>query len=224
MHSITVRFQNVFGFFTTVAFVVAALIATSDLLTHRTPSAIINVLDAKVATGRPFYYSTKKEEYGVIRFSLSADFSSLFTWNTKQVFIFVSALWPNASSTKVSNEAIIWDSIITNPSADHLLNVGPATLKKIIASSKGKSIDPRRGRIQYKNQRAKYQLTSPTGKISGLDNVVLKVHYNVQPWVGLLTWTPQIEFWNWKKMDGGESSPFALTNAKDHNTKNSVKS
>jgi hypothetical protein len=94
--------------------------------------------------GRPHYYSPKKEEYAVIKFSLSADLSSLFTWNTKQIFVYVSASWPNATSTELINEAVIWDTIITNPSADHLQNIGPAAMKKLVRSAKGKSIDPSR--------------------------------------------------------------------------------
>jgi signal peptidase complex subunit 3 len=94
--------------------------------------------------GRPHYYSSKKEEYAVIKFSLSADLSSLFTWNTKQIFVYVSASWPNSTSTELTNEAVIWDTIITNPSADHLQNIGPVAMKKLIRSAKGKSIDPSR--------------------------------------------------------------------------------
>lgn len=96
--------------------------------------------------GRPHYYSTKKEEYAHIRFSLNADFSSLFNWNTKQIFVYVSASWPSNSSepATLDNEAVIWDTIITNPSADHLQNIGPAAMKKLVKSSKGKSIDPSR--------------------------------------------------------------------------------
>lgn len=44
----------------------------------------------------------------------------------------------------MNNEAVIWDTIITNPSADHLQNIGPAAMKKLVKSSKGKSIDPSR--------------------------------------------------------------------------------
>ena len=94
--------------------------------------------------GRPHYYSSKKEEYAVIKFSLSADLSSLFTWNTKQIFVYVSASWPNSTSTELTNEAVIWDTIITNPSADHLQNIGPVAMKKLIRSAKGKSVDPSR--------------------------------------------------------------------------------
>jgi signal peptidase complex subunit 3 len=39
---------------------------------------------------------------------------------------------------------------------------------------------------------------------------VLKLHYNVQPWVGVLTWTPQMEFGVWKKVKGGVSKAFQL--------------
>lgn len=43
MHSALVRVQNVFGFFTTVAFTLAALIAATDLIVARTPSAVVTV-------------------------------------------------------------------------------------------------------------------------------------------------------------------------------------
>lgn len=48
MHSTIVRAQNVFGFFTTVAFVVAALIAASDFITPRTPRAEVAVNNVQV--------------------------------------------------------------------------------------------------------------------------------------------------------------------------------
>lgn len=96
--------------------------------------------------GRPHYYSSKKEEHASIRFTLDADLSSLFTWNTKQLFVYVTAEWPDADSPDgvPTNSAVIWDSIITSPSADHLSNLGPATLKKLKKSAEGKSIDPSR--------------------------------------------------------------------------------
>lgn len=94
--------------------------------------------------GRPHYYSSKKEEYAIIKFSLDADLSSLFTWNTKQLFVYVTADWPSSSGQNVTNSAVIWDSIITNPSADHLQNIGPIAMKKLKKSSAGKKIDPSR--------------------------------------------------------------------------------
>ena len=65
-----------------------------------------------------------------------------------------------------------------------------------------------RGKLELRNQKAKYQITAPNGKLANTDDVVLKVHYNVQPWVGALTWTPQVEFGSWKKLKGGVSKVF----------------
>ncbi|KAI0439226.1 signal peptidase subunit [Xylaria telfairii] len=212
MYNSLTRLQNVFGFFTTVAFVVGAIIAASDFTAPRTPSASIKPTNVQVVKGRPHYYSTKKEEYAIIKFSLDADLSSLFTWNTKQLFVYVTAEWDdNSGATNQTNKAVIWDTIITAPSSDHLANIGPATLKKLRKSAAGKSIDPNRGKLSLKNQRPKYQITHPSGKVSKTTDVTLHVHYNVQPWVGALTWNQDSrDFALWKRMSQGISKAFAL--------------
>ncbi|KAI0810502.1 signal peptidase subunit [Xylaria sp. FL0064] len=215
MHNTLTRIQSVFGFFTTVAFVVGAIIAASDFATPRTPSASIKPTNVQVVKGRPHYYSSKKEEYAIIRFSLDADLSSLFTWNTKQLFVYVTAEWPApphgvADTTNQTNKAVIWDTITTSPSSDHLANIGPATLKKLRKSAAGKKVDPSRGKLSLKNQRPKYQITHPTGKVANTDDVTLHVHYNVQPWVGMLTWNQDVDFGRWKKMARGVSKAFEL--------------
>ncbi|KAI1197305.1 signal peptidase subunit [Nemania serpens] len=219
MYNSLTRIQNVFGFFTTVAFVVGAIIAASDFTAPRTPSASIKPTNVQVVKGRPHYYSSKKEEYAIIKFSLDADLSSLFTWNTKQLFVYVTAEWPALSSgsgvgggggANQTNKAVIWDTIITSPSSDHLANIGPATLKKLRKSAAGKSIDPNRGKLSLKNQRPKYQITHPSGKVADTGDVTLRVHYNVQPWVGALTWNQDVDFALWKKMSRGVSKVFQL--------------
>ncbi|TRX96179.1 hypothetical protein FHL15_002903 [Xylaria flabelliformis] len=211
MYNSLTRLQNVFGFFTTVAFVVGAIIAASDFTAPRTPSASIKPTNVQVVKGRPHYYSSKKEEYAIIKFSLDADLSSLFTWNTKQLFVYVTAEWPAVDGgANQTNKAVIWDAIITSPSSDHLANIGPATLKKLRKSAAGKSIDPNRGKLSLKNQRPKYQITHPSGKVAKTDDVTLRVHYNVQPWVGALTWNQDVDFAMWKKMGQGISKAFSL--------------
>ncbi|KAF7562101.1 hypothetical protein G7046_g2055 [Stylonectria norvegica] len=209
MYNSLTRVQNTFGFFTTVAFAVAALIAATDLFTPRTPTTgAIRPENVQVVKGRPHYYSSKKEEYAIIKFSLDADLSSLFTWNTKQVFVYITAEWPSAGNA--TDEAVIWDTIITNPSADHLQNIGPIAMKKLKRSAQGKTTDPSRGLLKLKNQRPKYQITHPTGKIAEKEDVTLKLHYNVQPWVGLLTWNQDSDIGLWKKLAGGVSRKFTL--------------
>jgi hypothetical protein len=153
--------------------------------------------------------------------------SSLFTWNTKQLFVYVTAEWPappaGLDAMNQTNKAVIWDAIITSPSSDHLANIGPATLKKLRRSAAGKSIDPNRGKLSLKNQKPKYQITHPTGKVAETDDVTLHVHYNVQPWVGILTWNQDVDFALWKKMARGVSKAFELPviKKKDAETKKS---
>jgi signal peptidase complex subunit 3 len=44
--------------------------------------------------------------------------------------------------------------------------------------------------------------------------VVLRLHYNVQPWVGLLTWNKNSEFWKWKPLKDNVSKKFTLPEVK----------
>lgn len=40
--------------------------------------------------------------------------------------------------------------------------------------------------------------------------MTLKLNYNVQPWVGMLTWNQDNDYGLWKKMVGGMSRKFDL--------------
>ena len=53
MHSSLVRVQNVFGFFTSVAFAVAAAIAVSVLLSPQNPSASLELKNVRVYVTYP---------------------------------------------------------------------------------------------------------------------------------------------------------------------------
>lgn len=66
------------------------------------------------------------------------------------------------------------------------------------------------GKLSIKNQRPKYQITHPSGKIAETDNVQLRLNYNVQPWVGALTWNQYKDVGHWKAIDGGVSKVFSL--------------
>lgn len=66
------------------------------------------------------------------------------------------------------------------------------------------------GLLHLKNQRPKYHITHPTGKVANLDNVRLRLHYNAQPWVGLLTWNQDVDIFKWEALKGGVSSLFSF--------------
>jgi signal peptidase complex subunit 3 len=143
------------------------------------------------------------------------------------VFVSVAAVWPSDNSTAEAgdNAAVVWDSIITQPSSDHLSTLGTAALRKLRRASRGMAIDRARGRLVLKNQKAKYAVTSPTGNIAETRGVRLEVRYSVQPWVGILTWgdVGPRGIGRWKEgVIGGASDVFQLPAVKGKEAKNGV--
>jgi signal peptidase complex subunit 3 len=68
------------------------------------------------------------------------------------------------------------------------------------------------GVIRLKNSKPKYQITDITGNLASRENVTLEVGWNVQPWVGALTWTLKEgrSFGRWNGIKGGKSSAFNM--------------
>ncbi|KAF2705878.1 signal peptidase 22 kDa subunit [Pleomassaria siparia CBS 279.74] len=219
MHSTLVRVQNVFGFFTTVAFTVAAVIALSTFIHPQAPSASVQLRNVQVVRGRPHYYSYKKEEYAHIKFDLDTDLNSLFNWNTKQVFLYLKAVYPSAKPNQPASEAIIWDAILASPSApwhqNHYNHPVPKGTKSKTSKAKSKAKKEKKaespyppGEIHLSNQKPKYQITDISGKLQNRTDVVLELGWNVQPWVGALVWTNKKTYGAWEGLKGGVTETF----------------
>ncbi|CAK3838675.1 related to SPC3-signal peptidase subunit [Lecanosticta acicola] len=226
MHSSLVRIQNVFGFFTSVAFTVAAVIAVSVVLSPQTPEASLELKNVKVAKGRPHYYSTKREEYAHVTFNLDTDLTSLFNWNTKQIFLYITASYPSKSpSTIPPSEAVIWDAIIPADNAPWHQNtyIHPPPKGTKAPSKRSKLGKPypagaSPGIVRLKDQRPKYQITDISGKMAERENATLTLHWNVQPWVGLLTWANTRTYGRWEGLQGGKSETFTFPALKGSET------
>merc|ERR1711939_813988 len=173
MHNSLTRVQNVFGFFTSVAFAVACAVAVSVFLHPQAPAASLELRNVQVVKGRPHYYSTKREEYAHVKFDLDADLTSLFSWNTKQIFLYITASYPSSNpSTIPPSESVIWDAIIPADNSPFHPNTYIHPTPKTDASSKPKSKKTKRsaaskpyppggspGIVQLSNQKPKYQIT-----------------------------------------------------------------
>jgi signal peptidase complex subunit 3 len=132
-----------------------------------------------------------------------ADLSSLFNWNTKQVFVWITAKWPSPKAGAPPSEAVIWDQIIP---ADPAQNPNLALERR---KSKTKpATKEERGKISLRNQKGKYQVTDMAGKLAEYGNATLELGWNVQPWVGPLTWTNRVGFGTWEALKGGKSGLF----------------
>ncbi|KAK5739503.1 Signal peptidase complex subunit [Elasticomyces elasticus] len=229
MHNTLTRVQNVFGFFTSVAFAVAGAIAISVVLSSQTPSASLQLRNVQVyvnrthssdlylhshsVKGRPHYYSTKREEYAHITFSLDADLSTLFNWNTKQVFAYITASYPSDSPASIpESEAVVWDAVIPAKNAPEHHNTyihptkstaRPKTKKERLSLNKAYPPGKEPGILKLDKQKPKYQITDP--------------------WVGALVWDNRRTFGRWQGLKGGEAAfefpPLKATEAKKEDLK-----
>ncbi len=79
--------------------------------------------------------------------------------------------------------------------------------------------DPKPGIIRLKNTKPKYQITDISGILAERTNVTLEIGWNVQPWVGALTWTlgeGQV-LGRWKGIEGAKSKAFDMSPLKKKN-------
>ena len=185
---------------------------------HRTANACTR------AKGRPYYHSLKREEYANIRFDLDTDLSSLFGWNTKQVFLYLVASWPDQkNSSAPPTEAVIWDAILPAKEApwhqNQWIHPGPKPEEKTKSGKVRKTQKDeglyykgtkQPGIIKLSNQRPKYQITDQTGKIASVEGAKLDLRWNTQPWVGPLVWTNHDNYFKWDGLKGGNTKTFTF--------------
>ena len=96
------------------------------------------------------------KENAKLQFDLAADLTPLFNWNTKQVFVYLTAEYDGANTAM--NKVTFWDKIIT---------------------SKDDAV------FDLKNVRSKYSVWDVESSFRERP-AKLKLEWNVQPWVGPL--------------------------------------
>ncbi|KAJ6853677.1 signal peptidase complex subunit 3A-like [Iris pallida] len=106
MHSATYRLNALFTF--AVLPLAVMLLAASFLDAFHSPSVQAHAQIVKINR------FTKRNGNDEVRLSLniSADLQSLFTWNTKQVFVFLTAEYETSKNSL--NQISLWDHIIPN--------------------------------------------------------------------------------------------------------------
>ena len=133
-------------------------------------------------------------------------------------------MYPSTRANEPPSEAIIWDAILASDSApwhqNHYTHPDPKSKlpkksKKAALAAKQKPTSPYPiGELHLQNQRPKYQITDITGKLSNRTDVVLELGWNVQPWVGALTWVNWEKMGAWKALEGGRSERFEFPELK----------
>nr|QQP23429.1 signal peptidase subunit [Sedum alfredii] len=104
MHSFLFRFNALLTFSLTILALICGLSSFSDNFNAATPSADLQVLNIN------WFNKQHRNDEVRLRLNIKADLSSLFTWNTKQIFVFVAAEYETAKNAV--NQISLWDAII----------------------------------------------------------------------------------------------------------------
>ncbi len=167
MFSIVQRFQAIsndaltYSIYVSIA-IVAVFLAQLHLDNAANVPSTINNIQAKstIKSSRSFGSVNKKpKENTRLTFDLDTDLSPLFNWNTKQVFVYLTAEYPGKANLS-GNKVTYWDKIIT---------------------SKDNAV------LSLKNQRSKYHVWDVEKSFRGRDAVV-KLEWSIQPHIGPLVY------------------------------------
>ncbi|AQZ15225.1 SPC3 (YLR066W) [Zygosaccharomyces parabailii] len=123
--------------------------------------ATFEISNATVSTRTSRYYGSvngKPKENAKLSFDLDTDLSPLFTWNTKQVFVYLTAAYNGSKNPLQRSQVTFWDKIVPTKEEAHL---------------------------QLHNVKSKYAVWDIEDKISGRE-LLFKLQWNIQPWIGPL--------------------------------------
>lgn len=109
MHTFWQRANSVFAFsVSVVAGLAFACFCTTHLLNNQR-SVDISV-DKMIVKNIEEYYVGKRNDLGVIHFSLKANLTDVFNWNCKQLFLYLVAEYKTKDNKL--NQVVLWDKII----------------------------------------------------------------------------------------------------------------
>uniref|UniRef100_A0A6M2EVK5 Signal peptidase complex subunit 3 n=1 Tax=Populus davidiana TaxID=266767 RepID=A0A6M2EVK5_9ROSI len=110
MHSFVYRANVLLTFALTILALMCVIASFSDNFNFPSPSAEIQIVKFNGFQKKP----PGNDEVS-LTMNITADLQSLFTWNTKQLFIFVAAEYETPQNSV--NQVSLWDAII--PAKEH---------------------------------------------------------------------------------------------------------
>ncbi|CAB4394712.1 signal peptidase 22 kDa subunit [Rhizophagus irregularis] len=115
MYNLAQRANAIFAFAMTVHFGLLLAIAISSLYIASNPIGKVDVKELNIWL---YNYDNKETEFAFIEMNIDADLTSLFNWNTKQLFVAVVAEYETKSHEL--NQVVLWDSIIQSKEDAHI--------------------------------------------------------------------------------------------------------
>ncbi|KIS70186.1 signal peptidase complex subunit SPC3 [Mycosarcoma maydis] len=156
MHSTLSRLNAVSALATTIILVLVVLIDVTRSNSHKpTGQVVINQLE--LVRGKAAWHMDRSiQDFVQVDFNIDADFAPLFDWNTKQVFVSLSASYDSA---KHVSEVVIWDRILRSKQDAH---------------------------VALNTAKNKYGFREVSRSFKDITNTTFTLKYNIMPKVGLL--------------------------------------
>jgi len=158
MHTVYARFNNLSALLSSCVMALLGAIALSSFLFTSDAAGDIVVSSVQVVPGNARRYAHKQQEFAFVNFNVTADLTPLFNWNTKQLFVYVSAEYTD--NRGVANEVVIWDRIVRRKEDAHIATAG----------------------------RNKYVFREMSRTFRNVPPAHYTLKYNVMPYVGVLTY------------------------------------
>jgi len=152
MYNIFVRLNTVFFFWTSVLFFLSAGCSLTSFFFETSPKVEFNV-----NTLEHFVYLPKQRaEIAYMSFDMDADLRSVFNWNVKQIFVWVTAEYE--TERYGVNQVVLWDDIIERKKDSY---------------------------VQLINEKIEYELVSFERELKSVP-LNITVNWEVMPVVGIL--------------------------------------
>eukprot|EP01026_Neomeris_dumetosa_P001207 TRINITY_DN1029_c0_g1_i1.p2 TRINITY_DN1029_c0_g1~~TRINITY_DN1029_c0_g1_i1.p2 ORF type:complete len:173 (-),score=10.36 TRINITY_DN1029_c0_g1_i1:263-781(-) len=113
MYTIWVRLNAVFTVASTALAVMCALVSLTDFFHKSDPK-----IDLRINNYDALYKKPRGDDAAFVQLDLNADLRSVFTWNTKQLFVFIAAEYE--TDLNRLNQIVLWDRIITYKDAAYV--------------------------------------------------------------------------------------------------------
>ncbi|KAL4113105.1 hypothetical protein QTP88_016790 [Uroleucon formosanum] len=157
MHSLLSRGNSVLAYTLSVLVTLTFACFLSTILVDYRTGTEMKTLKIEVKNLPEYGVSKKINDLGHITFNLETDLTSLFNWNVKQLFVYMTAEYE--TPTNALNQVVLWDKIILRGENSNL---------------------------RLRNMRTKYYFWDDGNGLRGNKNVTLTLSYNIIPNVGRL--------------------------------------
>ncbi|KAJ6641659.1 Signal peptidase complex subunit 3 [Pseudolycoriella hygida] len=157
MHTVLTRGNAILAYSLSVlACLTFACFLSTVFLDYRT-NAKLNSVKVLVKNVADYSASREKHDLGFITFDLHTDLTSLFNWNVKELFLYLTAEYQTENNEL--NQVVLWD--------------------KILLRGENAVLD-------FKNMNTKYYFWDDGNGLKGHKNVTLTLSWNIIPNAGLL--------------------------------------